>query len=237
MTSKNMNNTMIKRKVIKIAFLGDVMTGKTELLHKYLKFDDFGDKLATIGVEKLERLIKLDNGEEKKLILWDTSGAERFHSIALKSIKVVNGYIIVFDLTSKKSFENVVFWLDEIKAMNNCPIVLFGNKCDLNEKRTIRKEEAEEFALKNNLPYFETSAKINININEGISKIANMANEYRINNNFDINLKKDNKNKKQKKSKNKKDSEIKENYKNENNNQIIKKELLKFNILNKFISI
>ena len=228
-----MNNTMIKRTVIKIAFLGDVMTGKTELLSRYLKFGDFGDKLATIGTDKHERLIKLDNGEEKKLILWDTAGAERFRSMVLNSVKSANGYIIVFDLTSKNSFESVVFWLKEIKEMKNCPIVLFGNKCDLIEKRTISKEEAEEFALKNNLPYFETSAKNNININEGISKIANMANEYRINNNFEINLKKDNKNKKQKNTKNKKDSEIKENNKNEN----IKKELLKFNILNKFISI
>ena len=124
-----------------------------------------------------------------------------------------------------------------IKEVNNCPIVLFGNKCDLIEERKISKEEAEEFALKNNLPYFETSAKNDININEGISKIANMANEYIMNNNLEINLKKDNKNKKQKNSKNKKASEIKENNKNENNNQIIKKELLKFNILNKFISI
>ena len=157
--------------------------------------------------------------------------------MALNITKIVDGCIIVFDLTSKKSFESVVIYLDGLKERNNCPIVLFGNKCDLNEKRTIRKEEAEEFALKNNLPYFETSVKNNININEGISKIANMANKYIMNNNLEINLKKDNKNKKQKQSKNKKDSEIKENYKNENNNQIIKKELLKFNILNKFISI
>ena len=162
MTSKNMNNTMIKRKVIKIAFLGDSTTGKTELSLKYFNIENFGfgNSLATIGTDKHERLIKLDNGEEKKLILWDTGGTERFRSMALNITKIVDGCIIVFDLTSKKSFESVVIYLDGIKERNNCPIVLFGNKCDLNEKRTIRKEEAEEFALKNNLPYFKLVQKI-----------------------------------------------------------------------------
>ena len=80
------------------------MTGKTELLNKYLNVDYFGSRYATIGIEKLEKRIILDNGEEKQLLLWDTSGGERFRSNNFRSTKTKDGCIIVFDLTSKNSF-------------------------------------------------------------------------------------------------------------------------------------
>ena len=73
-----------------------------------LEFDN--EVIATIGVEKFETKFTLKNGEKIKLIFWDTAGEERFHSIALKSIKFVSGVIIVFDFTLRSSFENVKSW-------------------------------------------------------------------------------------------------------------------------------
>jgi GTPase SAR1 family protein len=66
-------------------------------------------------------------------------------------------------------------WINDINnATDKASIILFGNKCDL-QNRKVSKEEAEKFAKKNNIPYIETSAKLKININEGFSTVANDA--------------------------------------------------------------
>ena len=110
-----------------------------------------------------------------RLILWDTAGQERFHSIAISSVKNSQGIILVFDITNRKSFEDLNMWIDDINnATDKVSIILFGNKCDL-QNRKISKEEAEKFAKKNNIPYIETSAKLKLNINEAFSIVVNDA--------------------------------------------------------------
>ena len=167
--------TDIERKVIKLAMLGDSSVGKTSICYVFINLE-FEDKLlSTIGQDKLECIMKMEDGKNMKIIIWDTAGQERFHSIALKACRKAQGIIVVFDVTNRGSFQNVVNWLNEIKENFNSPsIILFGNKCDLPE-RQVTKEEAEAFAKQNNLPYLETSAKNKININEGFEKIANEA--------------------------------------------------------------
>ena len=167
--------TEIERKVIKLAMLGDSSVGKTSICYVFINLE-FEDKLlSTIGQDKLECVMKMEDGKNMKIIIWDTAGQERFHSIALKACRKAQGIIVVFDVTNEESFKNVVNWLKEIKDNFNSPsIVLFGNKCDL-PGRKVSKEEAEDFAKQNNIPYFETSAKKKININEGFGMIANDA--------------------------------------------------------------
>ena len=123
----------------------------------------------------------MENGKKFNLIIWDTSGIERFRALTVKYIFGTSGIIIAFDLTKRETFKNVTNWLKMIKEINNCPIVLFGTKCDLKEQREISKEEAEKFAENNKMSYFETSVVENINIEEGITKIANDAYEYMFN--------------------------------------------------------
>ena len=169
----------IKRNAIKIAMLGDSMVGKTAICNTFMNIEFNDNNLSTIGMEKLESQMTLNNGEEIKLIIWDTAGQERFRSIALKSIKTAQGVVIVFDLTQKKSFLNVVNWLKEInEKLNNVCIVLFGNKCDIDEdKWEVTKDEVMKFVEKNGLTYFETSAKEDINIKEGFKNVVNAAYE------------------------------------------------------------
>ena len=123
----------------------------------------------------------MENGKKFNLIIWDTSGIERFRALTVKYIFGTSGIIIAFDLTKRETFKNVTNWLKMIKEINNCPIVLFGTKCDLKEQREISKEEAEKFAENNKMSYFETSVVENINIEEGITKIANDAYEHMFN--------------------------------------------------------
>ena len=175
-----MSEEKIKRNAIKIAMLGDSMVGKTAICNTFMNIEFNDSNLSTIGVEKLESQLTLKNGEEIKLIIWDTAGQERFRSVALKSIKTAQGVVIVFDLTKKSTFNNVVNWLKQINdnLNSNVSLVLFGNKCDMEEEKwEVNKEEVLKFAKIKGLPYFETSAKSNINIKEGFENVANAAYE------------------------------------------------------------
>ena len=169
-----MSGNEIKMKIIRLALLGDSAVGKTSIISTFLNYEFNEDFISTIGWDKRKKTIKLENGKNIDLSIWDTAGQERFHSIALKVIRKAQGIVVVFDLTKRETFESVVNWLEVIKEnFNEVTIVLFGNKCDCESARQVTTEEATEFAKKKNIPYFETSAKKNINIEDGFSKISN----------------------------------------------------------------
>ena len=171
-----MDENKIALKVAKIALLGDSTVGKTSICLTYKGIEFKENTLFTIGTDKFDKIIKVENGKEIKLVIWDTAGQERFRSIALSAIKSVNGIILVADLTKKSSFINIKMWLEDIQNnFNNPSLVLFGNKADLTEKRQVTSEEAKKYAEDNKLVYFETSAKTKQGIVEGIAYIANQA--------------------------------------------------------------
>ena len=169
-----MSTNDIKMKTLKLAILGDSAVGKTTIIETYMDVEFNEDFISTIGWDRKKTSIILDDGKEMELSIWDTAGQERYHSVAVKVIKQVQGIIIVFDVTKKESFKNVVDWLQVIDDnFTDVSLILFGNKCDLEDKREVTEEEAIKFAKENNLKYLETSAKTKINIKEGISLIAN----------------------------------------------------------------
>ena len=169
-----MDENKIALKVAKIALLGDSTVGKTSICLTYKGIEFKENTLFTIGTDKFDKIIKIENGKEIKLVIWDTAGQERFHSLALNTIKAVNGIVLVADLTKKSSFENIKVWVKDIQEnFDNPSLVLFGNKADLKDKWEITTEEAKKYAEDNKLVYFETSAKTKQGIFEGFSYIAN----------------------------------------------------------------
>jgi small GTP-binding protein len=184
-----MSEKKIKRKVIRITMLGDSAVGKTSLISKFLNQNFDENYLTTIGKDKLEKKVVMKDGNEIKLIIWDTAGQERFHSIATSTIKGSHGIILTFDLTKRSSFNSLESWLNDIKENSNeVPVIIFGNKCDLFENYEVENEEAKKFAKEHNLQYFETSAKQNVNVQEGFNSIAEIAYEkYSGNNSLDLN--------------------------------------------------
>ena len=168
----------IKRTAISISIYGETAVGKTCICSVFLGLEFQEDHLTTVGMEKISAEVELNNGEKIKLKLWDTAGEERFRSISFNSLKSSHGFIIVFDLSDKKSFERVTNWLTEIREQSSkIPIVLFGNKCDLDPKE-VNENEIEALCQKEGLTYFETSAKLNKGIQEGINKICELAYEH-----------------------------------------------------------
>jgi len=145
--------------LFKLLVIGDAGVGKSAIL---LRFADntFSDSyINTIGVDFKIQNVEV-NGEKVKLQIWDTAGQERFRTITSTYYRGTNGIIVVYDVTSAQSFQNVKKWLLEISDndCNSVPKVLVGNKIDL--RREVPREEAEKFAKSKKIKYFESSAKL-----------------------------------------------------------------------------
>jgi len=135
---------------------------------------------ATIGADFLTKEVMVD----EKLVtmqIWDTAGQERFQSLGVAFYRGADCCVLVFDVNVAKSFEHIDNWRDEFlnqAAPTNpekFPFVLIGNKIDL-ESRTITTKRAQAWCAGNaNIPYFETSAKEAINVDQAFQTIARMA--------------------------------------------------------------
>ena len=173
-----MSKKNIQRTAIRISFLGDAACGKTSIINRYLenRFSDI--HLTTIGLEKNEKKMKMKDGTQMKVILWDTAGQERFKTMTKTPIKASQGIVLVFDITKKSTFENLENWVKTIKENNNnAPVALFGNKSDMIDDIEVNTEDAEKYAKEKEMFFFETSAKENVNIKEGLDKIIEEAYE------------------------------------------------------------
>ena len=158
---------------LKILVLGDSLVGKSSIILKYADNVFHENHLATIGVEsKNKEIIK---GKYKILLnLWDTGGQERFKAITKSFFNGANGIIFVYDITKKKSFEGIKSWMKDSEPYGNFKSILCANKLDLNSKREVKKEVLEEFALKNKINFFETSAKDGTNIDKVFDKLVSL---------------------------------------------------------------
>ena len=166
----------VKRTAISMSIFGETAVGKTCICSTFMGLEFRDEHLATVGIEKLSASIKTEDGVDLKLKLWDTAGQERFKSVSVKNLRYSQAAIVVFDLTNKESFDKVSYWSKEIRENSDImPIGLFGNKSDLTEKRVVSQEEIDELCQRENLTYFETSAKTNTGIKEGFSKMATLA--------------------------------------------------------------
>ena len=168
---------------IRIGLLGDRRVGKTSICNSFIGMEFQNDYIDTMIYDKFEKKVKLNDGNEIKLVIWDTSGQERFRAAVLKFIKSVQGIIFVFDITDKNSFNNIESWLKDIKDnFDKEPIIiLFGNKVELDKEIwKVSMEEIEGLVKKYNWDYFLISAKNNISIEQGFNCIANKIYNKRI---------------------------------------------------------
>ncbi|KAH0789714.1 ras-related protein Rab-8B [Histomonas meleagridis] len=159
--------------LIKLLIIGESAVGKSCLLLRFAE-DKFNENfLTTIGIDFKVRHVEI-NGTKVKLQIWDTAGQEKFRTITKAYYRGANGILLVFDLTNRDSFEQTKTWMESITEAMSDPvdIVLVGNKCDM--ERQITREEAEEKAKQFGVPYFETSAKENINIESTFLEIGRM---------------------------------------------------------------
>ena len=159
---------------INIMTLGNTEVGKSCFI---LRFTDniFQEiYLATVGIDfkiKTETI----NNKQYKLFLYDTTGQEKYKSIALNIIKNAQGIILMYDITDRKSFESIPDWIKSVKDAkgSNFPMILLGNKLDKEDVRVIKEEEGKELADEYKIKFFETSNKTGTNIQEAGMALVN----------------------------------------------------------------
>ena len=163
-----MNQNHNKNKLdIKIITLGDSHVGKTSLIIKYIENKFSTTFVTTMGFDIKNKQITLKDGTEAKLMIFDTAGQERFKSLAENYIRKANGILLVYDISEKQSFQNIENWMDSIRENSNeLPIILIGNKSDLNDERQVSFEEGQQKADEFGCPFYETSCKTGDNVNK-----------------------------------------------------------------------
>ena len=152
---------------INIMTLGNSEVGKTCYILKYT--ENFFQELylTTVGIDfkvKTETI----NDKQYKLFFYDTTGQEKYKSIALNIIRNAQGIILMYDITNKKSFESIPDWIKSIRDSKgeNFPMILLGNKLDKEDIRIISEKEGKELADKYGIKFFETSNKTGVNVQE-----------------------------------------------------------------------
>ncbi len=170
---------------LKFVFIGDAGAGKTAINHKFItgKFDEFSN--PTIGVIFSCKQYKSKKYKNPiKVQFWDTAGQERFRSIAPMYYRGSSAILLVYDITSRHSFDNIVkYWADLIEKENCFKIYLIGNKTDLEENRQVSLQEGLTFAQQHNFVFHEISAKdddLEILLSEIVTSVCDQIAETKI---------------------------------------------------------
>ena len=160
--------------VYKVLLLGDSTVGKTCVLLKYTDKIFQETHMMTIGLDYRLKVMQLQSGKEVKLQIWDTAGQDRFRSITKNYYKGSHGIILIYDVTSLKTFENVKSWVSQIheEISDKVVIYLVANKIDMDDLRKVTKEEGKKLAEELDVPFVETSAKTGENIDYIFSDIS-----------------------------------------------------------------
>ena len=148
----------------KIIFIGDVSVGKTSIINVLMGQKFNNEYEASIGVDFFSKTIKY-KGKTIKLQIWDSAGQEKFRSLITNYIRGSSLVFIVYDISSRKSFESLQNWIDFVNNIENSNIVILGNKIDLDNKREVTTEEGQKFCEEKNYEFFEVSAKEDNNLN------------------------------------------------------------------------
>ncbi|OAP63085.1 GTP-binding protein ypt7 [Fonsecaea erecta] len=171
-----------KKVLLKVIILGDSGVGKTSLMNQYVNKKFSTSYKATIGADFLTKEVTVDD-RIVTLQIWDTAGQERFQSLGVAFYRGADCCVLVYDVNSAKSFETLDSWRDEFliqaspREPETFPFVVLGNKIDLGEdRRMVSQKRAHAYCQsRGQMPYFETSAKESINVEQAFEVIARNA--------------------------------------------------------------
>ena len=157
-----MSNNNNDNDAIKLILVGDMGTGKTNLIHVAAGLEFCGTLLTTTSCSFIQKTYKKGN-EEYTINLWDTIGQERYRSLTKIFVKESDIVILVYDITNRESFQSLSYWKKMIEELLDTDIILgvIGNKVDLYISETVKQNEGEEYAKSIGAKFRLTSAKSN----------------------------------------------------------------------------
>ena len=148
-------------KRVKFIIIGDKTVGKSCIINQFIEKQFVNEYIPTIGSDKIMKEIEIE-GKILNLEIWDTVGQEQYRTVNKIFIKNAQIALIVYDITNRKSFENLNNWYNLIFEINKDSNVIVGvtaNKTDLYENQVVDSEEGKNFAAEKKMKFFETSAK------------------------------------------------------------------------------
>ena len=169
------NDDGVNEYLYKVLVVGDIGTGKTSIIKRYVHNIFSMHYKSTIGVDFALKVINWDENSVVRLQLWDIAGQERFGNMTRVYYKEAVGAMVVFDVTRVSTFEAVQKWKNDIDAKvllppdnRPIPVVLLANKCDLAKEGICQdKRQMDKFCEDNGfIGWFETSAKDDIGIED-----------------------------------------------------------------------
>ena len=142
-----------------IVVLGKGTVGKTSLIFQYVKKSCPTDHDPTVE-DSYTTQIRTFTGEERQFKILDTAGEDDYQTMIDEWIKAANGFLLLFAINDKESFEALKVKVTRIKKNNkgDLPIIIVGNKCDLESSREVDKQTALDYAKTIGAKYYETSA-------------------------------------------------------------------------------
>ena len=160
--------------LFKVVLVGNSGVGKSKLLARFTKDEFIQETKATIGIEFAHKDIRIEN-QLVRAQVWDTGGQERYRSITAVYYRDAVGALLVYDVTSRKSFADLDRWLKEVRNAtgDSTQVLVIGNKSDLTTSREVPFDEASRYAETNGLKLIETSAKDGSNVQEAFLGILN----------------------------------------------------------------
>ncbi|XP_021947542.1 ras-related protein Rap1 [Folsomia candida] len=151
----------------KIVVLGSGGVGKSALTVQFVQ-GIFVEKYDPTIEDSYRKQVEVD-GQQCMLEILDTAGTEQFTAMRDLYMKNGQGFVLVYSITAQSTFNDLQDLREQIlrvKDTDNVPMVLVGNKCDLEEERVVGKDQGNALAHQFNCTFLETSAKAKVNVND-----------------------------------------------------------------------
>ena len=160
----------------KIPVFGRSGVGKTSIVDRFVCGYFVEEYDPTIGEDHRRKQTEVD-GQQYNLDIFDTYGdLEEYPAMRDQYIRIAHGFLLVYSIDDLDSFNKINDHYNNVVTVKNLerkdiPIVLVGAKCDLEDSREVTREQGEELARQLNCPFFETSAKDNICVDDAFAEI------------------------------------------------------------------
>ena len=158
---------------LKLAVLGQTLVGKSALTYRFIS-----DKFPTEHDTTIEDQYKINTTIDEhncRLEILDTAGQDDYQSMLDTWINFAEGFVLVYSIDDRESFESLKDKYDRVvknKSDDVYSVIIVGNKCDLEDKRKVTKEEGESYAKSKGVDFMEVSALKTINVKETFVKLA-----------------------------------------------------------------
>jgi len=163
----------------KLVILGEGGVGKSALTIQLTQNHFITEYDPTIE-NSYRKQVNIDD-ETCMLDILDTAGQEEYSAMRDQYIRSGQGFVIVYSITSMSTFESLNSFHDQIlrvKDEDSFPVVILGNKCDLEKDREVSTSDGKAFGDSIGAPFYETSAKNRINVEEGFYQLVRQVRKW-----------------------------------------------------------